>query len=65
MSNSDYPKVFVSHEHDFASVKLSSEIEAKSYLKNGLLVSEDQSGKIIEVQILNLSDHQDKSESAS
>jgi hypothetical protein len=40
---------------DFAAIKLAPGIEAKSYLKDGVLFSEDAKGRIIELQILNLS----------
>ena len=49
------PEVSLDVENDFASIRLSSGIEAKSYEKNGFLFSEDSKGKIIEIQILNLS----------
>ncbi len=40
---------------DFASIKLAPGIEAKSYLKDGVLFSEDAKGRVIELQILNVS----------
>jgi len=55
MSKEDFPKISIDKENDFASVKLAKGIEAKSYLKNGFVFCEDKNGKIIEIQILNLS----------
>ena len=49
------PQVFVDHEADFASIKISSGVEAKSYVKDGFVFLEDRAGKIIEIQVLNLS----------
>jgi hypothetical protein len=40
------PEIFFDSENDFAS---------KSYEKDGFIFSEDAKGKIIEIQILNLS----------
>jgi len=51
-----FPKVLIDKDNDFASIKLKDGIEAKSYLKDGMLFSEDKSGNIIEIQILNLRD---------
>lgn len=39
----------------FACIKLAPGIEAKSYLKDGVLFSEDAQGRVIELQILNVS----------
>lgn len=50
-----FPIVSIDSDADFASIKLASGIEAKSYLKDGILFSEDAKGRIIELQILNLS----------
>ena len=49
-----YPQIFVDQEADFASIKLSYGIEAKSYLKDGFVFCEDKKGNILEIQILNL-----------
>jgi hypothetical protein len=49
------PEVFVDHHSDFASIKLAKGIEAKSYLKDGFVFCEDKAGRIIEIQVLNLS----------
>jgi hypothetical protein len=49
------PEVFVDKDSDFASIKISEGVEAKSYEKNGFIFSEDKKGNIIEIQILNLS----------
>ena len=50
-----YPQVKVDHDNDFASIKLAQGVEAKSFEKDGFLFSLDSKGKVIEVQILNLS----------
>ncbi len=50
-----FPVVSIDHDSDFASIKLGPGIEAKSYLKDGILFSEDAKGQVIELQILNLS----------
>ena len=51
----DYPLVNIDHDNDFASIKLARGIEAKSFEKDGFIFSLDSKGKVIEVQILNLS----------
>ena len=50
-----YPQVKVDHDNDFASIKLAQGVESKSFEKDGFLFSLDSKGKVIEVQILNLS----------
>ncbi len=56
MSNTQqFPVVSIDKDADFASIKLASGIEAKSYLKDGVLFSEDAKGRVIELQILNVS----------
>jgi hypothetical protein len=50
-----YPIVSIDHDADFASVKLGPGIEAKCYLKEGAVFSQDAKGRVIEIQILNLS----------
>lgn len=50
------PQVFVDKDADFASIKIADGIEAKSYVKDGFVFSEDKKGNIIEIQILNLSE---------
>lgn len=49
------PEIFLDKENDFASIRLADGIEAKSYLKDGFIFSEDAKGRVIEIQILNLS----------
>ena len=49
-----FPKVLIDKKNDFASIQLKSGVEKKSYLKNGIIFSEDKNGNFIEVQILNL-----------
>ena len=55
-SNKDqFPFVSIDKDSDFAAIKLAAGIEAKSYLKDGVLFSEDAKGRVIELQILNVS----------
>lgn len=49
-----FPRVYIDREADFASLKLSPGIEARSYEKNGFIFCEDKKGRIIEIQVLNL-----------
>lgn len=56
MRKPSYPKVSIDREHDYLSVKLAPGIESKSYLKRGFLFSEDKNGRVIEIQLLNMSD---------
>ena len=49
------PEIYLDKENDFASIRLAKGIEAKSYEKDGFVFLEDSKGKIIEIQILNLS----------
>jgi len=51
----EYPLVKVDQENDFASIKLAQGVEAKSFERGGFLFSLDAKGKVIEVQIMNLS----------
>jgi hypothetical protein len=55
-NHDEFPKVLIDRDNDFASIKLKQGIEAKSYLKDGMLFSEDDVGNIIEIQILSLKD---------
>jgi hypothetical protein len=55
-AKAEFPRVHVDIEADFASIKLAPGIEAKSYVKDGFVFCEDKKGRIIEVQLLNLSD---------
>lgn len=57
-----YPQVYFDARHDLLSVKLVAGVEAKSYLKDGHLFSEDAEGRIIEIQILNLAQFCSQSE---
>jgi hypothetical protein len=50
-----FPVVSIDKDADFACIKLAPGIEAKSYLKDGVLFSEDAQGRVIELQILNVS----------
>jgi hypothetical protein len=50
-----FPVVSIDPDADFASIKLAPGIEFKSYLKDGVLFSEDSKGRVIELQILNIS----------
>lgn len=56
LKTSEYPQVFVDADADFASIKLAPGIEARSYEKDGFVFCEDKRGKVIEVQVLNLSE---------
>ena len=49
------PRVMIDTEADFASIKIAEGVERKSYIKNGMVFCEDERGRIIEIQILNLS----------
>lgn len=49
------PKVTIDSDADFASIKIADGVEKKSYMKNGMIFCEDEKGRIIEIQILNLS----------
>jgi hypothetical protein len=49
------PKVFIDRENDFAAIKIAKGIEYKSYEKDGFIFCEDKAGRIIEIQVLNLS----------
>jgi hypothetical protein len=51
---SEYPEVYIDKDADFASIKIAPGIESLSYLKDGVVVCEDQKGRIIEIQLLNL-----------
>ena len=51
-----YPEIMVDADNDFASIKIKAGVEARSYLKDGIVFLEDESGDVIEIQILNLSD---------
>ncbi|MGK5083343.1 hypothetical protein WDW37_08545 [Bdellovibrionota bacterium FG-1] len=58
-----FPQILVDAEADFASIKLAPGIEAKSYAKDGFVFCEDKKGRVIEVQVLNLSElHKKKHE---
>ncbi|PIT98882.1 MAG: hypothetical protein COT74_12680 [Bdellovibrionales bacterium CG10_big_fil_rev_8_21_14_0_10_45_34] len=52
----NYPQVYLDLDSEFASIKIAKGTEAKSYIKDGFIFCEDSQGRIIEVQILNLSD---------
>ena len=53
-SHDKFPKILIDQKNDFASIQLKNGIEKKSYLKNGIIFSEDKNGNFIEIQILNL-----------
>ncbi len=55
VTKSGFPQIWVDKELDFASVKIAKGTEAKSYEKDGFIFCEDKSGRIIEIQVLNLS----------
>jgi hypothetical protein len=54
----DYPKVSIDSEFGIAAITLAPGIEAKSYVQDGFLFSENADGEIIEIQILNVSSMQ-------
>ena len=49
-----YPDVYIDRDADFASIKIAPGVESRSYVKDGIVVCEDQKGRIIEIQLLNL-----------
>ena len=49
-----HPEVYIDKDADFASIKIAPGVESRSYVKDGVVVCEDQKGHIIEVQFLNL-----------
>ena len=51
-----FPQILVDQQADFASIKLAPGVEAKSYAKDGFVFCEDKKGRVIEVQVLNLSE---------
>lgn len=50
-----YPKILVDKDNDFASIKIAKGVESRSYEKDGFIFCEDKSGRVIEIQVLNLS----------
>ena len=50
-----YPKILIDKDNDFASIKIAKGIESCSYEKDGFIFCEDKSGRVIEIQVLNLS----------
>ena len=50
-----FPKILIDKENDFASIKIAKGIESRSYEQDGFIFCEDKSGRIIEIQVLNLS----------
>ncbi|KYG66457.1 hypothetical protein AZI86_05270 [Bdellovibrio bacteriovorus] len=50
-----FPKIFIDKENDFAAIKIAKGIEHKSYKKDGFIFCEDKAGRVIEIQVLNLS----------
>ncbi len=50
-----FPKVFIDKENDFAAIKIAKGIEHRSYEQDGFIFCEDKAGRIIEIQVLNLS----------
>lgn len=55
-SKAEFPMVHVDQQADFASIKLAPGVEAKSYAKDGFVFCEDKKGRVIEIQVLNLSE---------
>lgn len=54
-SQKQLPLVFVDKESDFLSIRIGNGIESRSFVRDGIVFSLDKNGKIIEVQVLNLS----------
>ncbi|MFN7455459.1 MAG: hypothetical protein ACK5RO_12460 [Pseudobdellovibrionaceae bacterium] len=50
-----YPVIMIDKDLDFASIKIAKGVEHKSYEKDGFIFLEDKSGRVIEIQVLNLS----------
>ena len=50
-----FPKVFIDKENDFAAIKIAKGVEHKSYEQDGFIFCEDKAGRVIEIQVLNLS----------
>ncbi len=50
-----YPKILVDRDNDFASIKIAKGVESRSYEKDGFIFCEDKLGRVIEIQVLNLS----------
>lgn len=50
-----YPKILVDKDNDFASIKIAKGVESRSYEKDGFIFCEDKLGRVIEIQVLNLS----------
>ena len=53
LNESSYPQVYIDQTSDFASIKLASGVESKSYSKDGFIFCEDPKGNVIEIQFLN------------
>ena len=50
-----FPQIFIDKANDFVAIKIAKGIEHKSYEKDGFIFCEDKSGRVIEIQVLNLS----------
>lgn len=50
-----FPQIFIDKDNDFAAIKIAKGIEHKSYEKDGFIFCEDKAGRVIEIQLLNLS----------
>jgi hypothetical protein len=50
-----FPKVFIDKENDFAAIKIAKGVEHKAYEQDGFIFCEDKVGRVIEIQLLNLS----------
>lgn|GEM_PF-4250944 len=60
----NYPQFFRDLEHDFLAIKLAPGIESRSYVKDGCVISEDADGKVLEIQVLSVSNFSSGSRSA-
>jgi hypothetical protein len=56
LSKAGFPQIFIDKDADFASIKLRPGVEKKSYMKDGFIFCEDTTGRVIEIQLLNLSE---------
>ena len=51
ITKSVYPKIVQDKDNNFLSIKLKAGVEAKSYIKKGIIFSENKDGEIIEIQV--------------
>jgi hypothetical protein len=56
IKQNEFPKIYLDADLDFASIKIAPGVEARSYQRDGFVFCEDRRGKVIEIQVLNLSE---------